>query len=108
MSLTGLLSETVTVIRPGETIDEYGDVVPGGETRVDYPGRLEQLSTDELLRDRDTIVADWRVFLPPDADIAATDWVEGRGHVFHVNGLPMEHRTPRGPHHIEALLKVAM
>lgn len=107
MSLAALLSETATVIRPGETTDEYGNVVPGGETRVNYPARLEQLASDEIVRDRDTVIADWRVFLPATADITATDWVEARGYVFQVSGLPNQHRTPRGLHHTEAMLRWA-
>lgn len=105
MSLAGLLSETVTVVRFGMASDEYGNVVPGAETRVSYPARLEQLGSDEIVRDRDTILADWRAFLPANADISPYDRLEGRGHVFEVSGLPDDHRLPRGAHHIEARLK---
>lgn len=100
-----LLTETVTVVRYAATTDEYGNTTPGAETRADIPGRLEQLRADELIRDRDTVITDWRVFLPVGADVTAYDRIEARGHLFEVVGLPNEHRTPRGPHHVEIMLR---
>lgn len=108
MSLLGLLAETATVIRYAATTDRYGNTVPGAETRTDYPARLEQLRTDELVRDRDTVITDWRAFLPPDADINAYDRIEARGHLFEVVGLPAQQHSPRGAHHLEVQLRWVM
>jgi len=106
MSLAALLSETATAISYTDSTDEYGNTVPAGEeTRTDYPARFEQLSTDETIRDRDTVLVDWRVFLPPDAAITPYHRIEGRGHLFEVVGLPNVHHTPRGPHHLEVHLR---
>lgn len=105
MSLAGLLSETVTVVRYQATTDAYGNTVRGAETRTTYSGRLEQLSTDELVRDRDVVITDWRAFLPADVDLTAYDRIEARGHLFEVAGLPDLQRTPRGPHHVEVQLR---
>ena len=105
MSYANLLTETATVVRFAAGVDEYGNVSRGAETRTDYPARLEQLTADELIRDRDTIVADWRVFLPASADISPYDRLEGRGHIFEVQGLPNQLRSPAGAHHIEAQLR---
>lgn len=105
MTLAGLLSETVAVVRYAAATDEYGNTQPGAETRVEYPGRLEQLQTDELLMDQDTVITDWRVFLPAGADITPYDRLEARGNLFEVVGLPNEHHTPRGPHHLEVHLR---
>lgn len=105
MSLAALLSEAVTVVRYGATTDVYGNTVPGAETRVTYPGRLEQLSADELVRDRDTVITDWRGFLPADVDLGPYDRIEARGHLFEVVGLPNQQQTPRGPHHVEVQLR---
>jgi hypothetical protein len=104
VSLAGLLSETATVVRYAATTDEYGNTVHGAETRVSYPARLEQLAADEIIRDRDTVITDWRAFFPADADITAYDQIEARGVLFKVVGLPNQHQTPRGPHHLEVLL----
>jgi hypothetical protein len=105
VTLARLLSETATVVRFTNTVDEYGNIVRGAPTSVVYDARLEQLSSDEIVRDRDTIVADWRVFLPADADVSPYDRVDARGHTFEVSGLANEQRNPRGIHHIEARLK---
>lgn len=105
MSLAGMLSETATVVRYAASTDEYGNTVPGAETRTSYPARLEQLRADELVRDRDTVITDWRAFLPAGTDITAYDRLEARGHLFEVAGLPNEHRTPAGAHHVEVLLR---
>lgn len=105
MSLAGLLAETVTVVRYAATTDEYGNTVPGDETRTAYPGRLEELPTSELVRDRDTVITDWRAFLPATVDLNPYDRIEARGHLFEVVGLPNQHHTPGGPHHVEVQLR---
>lgn len=105
MSLTNLLSETVTVVRYEATTDVYGNTVPGAETRTSYRGRLEQLRTEEIIRDRDTVIADWRAFLPAGTDITPYDRLEARGHLFEVVGLPAAQHSPRGVHHTEIHLR---
>lgn len=105
MSLQGLLTETVEVIRYADTTDEYGNTVPGAETSTEYKARLEQLRTDEIIRDRDTVLVDWRIFLPPDVDITPYDRIMARGTLFEVVGFPNEQRSPAGPHHVEVHLR---
>lgn len=105
MSLTGLLTETATVIRYGAGVDEYGNITRSTATQTDYPARLEQLNGDEIIRDRDTIVANWRMFVGPLADISPYDQIHARGHVFEVTGLPDQQRTPAGAHHLEVQLR---
>lgn len=108
MSLATLLTESVTVVRYAEATDEYGDEERGTPTSTVYPGRLEQLSSEEVLRNEDTVLADWRLFLPATADITAYDVVQARGLSFEVVGLPNEQRAPWGIHHVEARLKVVV
>ena len=105
MSYAGLLGETATVVRYGTSVDEYGNIVRGTATRSDYPARLEQLASDEVTRDRDTVTADWRVFLPATADVSPYDRLEARSHIFEVSGLPDQQRTPGGVHHLEVRLR---
>lgn len=106
MSLASLLTQTATIIRPSfDAVDAYGNPQPGTTTSTDYPARLEGLSSDELVRDRDTIVADWRMFLPPDADVSPFDRIESDGKTFEVWGDPIEQRAPRGIHHLELRLR---
>lgn len=106
MSLRTMLTETATVIHPEfDALDAYGTPQPGTETSVEWPARLEQLSSTELVRDRDTVVADWRMFLPAAATIGPFDRVESAGRRFEVWGDPIEQRTPRGAHHLEVHLR---
>jgi hypothetical protein len=106
MSLSGFLTETATIYYPSfDAMDAYGNPQPGTETTADYPARLESLSSEELVRDRDTVVANWRVFLPADAVISPFDRIESDGKSFEVWGDPIERRTPRGIHHLEVLCR---
>lgn len=107
MSLQGLLSEVATVYIPDfDAVDAYGDIQPGTETATTYPARFEQLDSDETLRDRDTIVGRWRVFLPAGAVVNGfARVVDQDGRHFEVQGDPVERRAPRGVHHLQVPLK---
>lgn len=106
MSLAGMLVELATIYEPAfDALDAYGNPQPGTETSAVWPARFEQLSSDELVRDRDTVVADWRLFLPPEATVSQFARVESAGRRFDVWGDPIERRTPRGIHHLEIRLK---
>lgn len=107
MSLKRLFSQTATVVSTpfGPETDDYGNVVPGAESRVEYPARLEETGSTEVTLDRDTVTSDWRVFLPPEAAISAYDRVEVDGEMYEVVGRPARLRTPRGVHHVEARLR---
>jgi hypothetical protein len=105
VSLAQLLTEPISVLRYGAATDDYGNTVPGGETRTTYLGRLEQMRAEEILRDRDTVIADWRAFLPPDVDLTPYDRIEARGVLFEVVGLPAQQWSPRGAHHVEVQLR---
>jgi len=106
MSIEALLAQTVTVSRPNyDAVDEYGDLQPGTTTTSIYPARLEQLSSEETIRDRDTIVADWRMYLPAGAVIGPFDQVIEDDKTFEVWGDPIEQRSPRGPHHLLVRLR---
>jgi hypothetical protein len=80
---------------------------------VTYPCWLEQLSTQEMLVGRDTVLANYRAFFLPDADIDADDAIpvivhNETGHErgpFEVVGQPSDMSSFRGEHHIEALLR---
>lgn len=108
MTLATLLTETATVTSYADTTDEYGNVIPGTGTPVDWPARLEQLGTEEIIRDEDTILADWRIFLPANATITPYDTVDARGLHFTVFGYPNEQRAPWGLHHLEVRLKLTL
>jgi hypothetical protein len=106
VSLADLLTETATVVSFTYGTDEYGNEERAVGTPVAWPARLEQLTTEEIVRDEDTVLADWRLFLPADAVIGAYDQVHARGIIFNVAGLPNEQRAPWGIHHKEVALKM--
>lgn len=106
MSLAQLLSDTVTVVHVAyDAADAYGDVQAGSTTSETVGGRLEALSSDELVRDREVIVADWRVFLPADVSVGPFDQIQAAGKTFDVWGDPIRRHTPRGTHHQEVRLR---
>lgn len=106
MSLQSVLTEQVTIFEPSfDGLDVYGNPQPGTETSTTWPARLEQLASEEIVRDRDTVVADWRMFLPATATVSQFARVESDGRQFDVWGDPIEQRTPRGIHHLEVKLR---
>jgi head-tail adaptor len=107
VSLRNLLTQTVTV-RPASdgTVDEYGDTSTVFAAGTTYRGRLEQRSAQEVTDGRDTFVSDWVLYLLPDAVINGRDRVEADGNTFEVVGAPIVQRSPRGPHHIQASLRL--
>lgn len=109
MSIDALLTETVTVVNyTGTTRGAYNAVEAATPVETATVGRLEQLSTEEIIRDQDTVLADWQVFLPAGTPVAAQSKIQGRGHTFDVYGLPDELRTPRGPHHVVVRLRLVI
>lgn len=108
VTLASLLTETATVTSYADTTDEYGNVVAGTATTAEWPARLEQLSTEEIVRDEDTVLADWRIFLPATAAITPYNTVEARGLHFTVFGYPNQQRAPWGLHHLEVQLKLTL
>jgi len=106
VSLQSLLTQIATIYHPQfNALDSYGNPQPGTETSDIWPARFEQLSSDEFVRDRDTVVADWRVFLPAEAAVTPFSRVEVDGKTFEVWGDPIEQRAPRGIHHLEVRLR---
>jgi hypothetical protein len=108
MSLANLLTEPISVLPAIEELipDRYGNRARTFGSSLDYQGRLESFGSSEETTDRDEQIAEFRLFLPPDAIVSGSDQVtDANGLVYEVIGPPRLHRTPRGPHHIECRLK---
>jgi hypothetical protein len=108
MSLTSLLAELVTIQTIGPVgTDRYNQPILGvASTVANVPARLEQTESTEVTVGEATLVSDWRIFLEPDEVISnASRIVDSLGRTFEVVGAPNLHRTPRGPHHLEARLR---
>ena len=107
MSLATLLTQELTILRhtPGAE-DQFGEAadgwVPDAET---VRGRLEPQSAEEITLDRQTVVADWLLFLHKDVVILPRDRVaDGFGRTFEVLSAAMQ-ATPRGDSHLEVKLQ---
>jgi hypothetical protein len=110
VSLESMMNQSVTVVTPGSTSDGHGNPQPNWASagRATYKAWLEQTSAVEVTEGRDTVISDWLLVLPASAVINAYDRVEvGPGPtIYEVVGSPFVAPTPRGPHHIEARLRL--
>lgn len=90
--------ETVTVVRAGLVDDGYGNPVPdwAAATSTPYEGCAVAQGTrgSEVLDDRNAVVSDLVVFMPPGADVAATDRLSVRARDYEVVGEPFDWTSP--------------
>jgi hypothetical protein len=106
VSLDTLFDQTLTRIRDPKTgRGRYGSAEGGTLDEEDYPARLEQTQSTEVLVDRDTVRVDLIVFTVPDADITATDLVEVDGVTYRVVGKPQPAPGSPGAAHLEIRLQ---
>lgn len=107
MSFASLLVEDITIVHAGQTVDRYQDTTDDWSTatRVAVKGRLQQTSTTEVTVGRDTVMADWTLFLGADAVIGPSDRVEANGATYEVVGQPAVVYGRAAPHHLEVRLR---
>lgn len=79
---------TATIRRRIGTRDAYGNEVWEERTSSETPAELQQTSTLEFQADRETLVTDLLLLLPPEADLEATDLLAIDGTTYEVVGLP--------------------
>jgi len=88
------------------TEDDFNDEVAGYGTPVPYPAWFDQMETTEVVVGRDTAIVTDKVILPAGAVINHLSRVtRDDGVSFQVFGHPWRVHTPRGEHHVEAMLK---
>lgn len=103
-----MLTQTATISdTPATTSDAEGNWTPGTPVTSTEPCRLEDSQSIEVFDGANRIIADARLFLGPDASITGRSEVTVDAKPFVVVGKPTEQRTPRGVHHVEALLRRA-
>ena len=97
MSLSNLLLQPLSLQRvAASTTDEYGNAVTGGYgSPVTVLGYLEQVSSTETQVDRDTIVTEWKCFLPTGTVIGPLDRITYNSQTFEVIGSPASWWNPR-------------
>jgi hypothetical protein len=105
VSLLSLLTQTATVVRvPFDASNPRGVPTEGTVSRIDYPARLENTDATEVLGEWDTVVSNWRLYLPGEVAIRAKDQVVVDGVTYEVVSAAVI-STPRGPHHTVARLR---
>lgn len=106
MSLTALLVRTVDVITAGTRTDAYGDTQPNWATATEIitSGWLAQQTSIEDRDGRNATSSTLVLFLPAETAITARSRVRIDGTVYELISEPLAAWTPRGEHHIEALL----
>lgn len=105
---THLLPIEVTWVRPGVTLDGYGNTVPdwGTVTSSSLDVMIEQRRTVEERDGRDVTVTTLLVFTNELA-VAATDRIVWGDGTYDIDGEPWVVYSPAGADHVEAqLLKV--
>lgn len=97
---------TVEVIDPPQK-DKHGDPLSGDPAEVTVSGcSMQPGASTEDLDGRDTVAAEWDLFIPPGVTITALHRVRFHGELYEVDGAPQSWDDERGrPHHIEARLK---
>jgi hypothetical protein len=108
---------TATIEKRGPsstTTDVFGTPVEDvAVITVEEPCWVEQIQAQEILVGRETLIANYRAFFRPTANIDGSDTITDVVHnatgehlgAFEILGPPDDMPTPRGPHHIEALLR---
>jgi hypothetical protein len=100
-----LLPISVTWVRPGATVDAYGNTVDDWDTVTSSPldVMIEQRRTVEQRDGRDVTVTTLVLFTNELAVAAIDRFVWGDA-TYDVDGDPWIVQAPDGPHHVEAAL----
>ncbi len=99
-----MLDQEVTVVRtPLSVTDRYNNRAAGAPRRTVYRGRLEDAGGTEDVggSSRATTIREWLVFLPRDADVAASDILEVDGVSYEVISPPQQGRGHGRMTHVE-------
>lgn len=104
--LAQLLTEQVTLLTRSEGAeDTYGRASETWTEGSTVNGRLELDTPSEDTDVQDVQVGRYRLFLPPSTSLDGRDRVKVDGVTYELLGPPVVHRTPRGPHHLEAVCR---
>ncbi len=100
------LYDSITRQRAGVADDGYGNQVHdwSSPASVTYPAEVQPLSGTEDVDDQQRTDTRWRLWLPPDADLVATDRVVWEGDTYEVDGDVQLWKIKGRPHHLKAIL----
>lgn len=100
------LPDRVSVLRGAVVTGSYGgaDIDWSAPAVTVYPAVVQPVSSTEEVAAQQRTVTRWRLFLPPSADLRATDRVSWDGAQYEVDGDVQAWKRGGVPHHVEALL----
>lgn len=106
MSLSGLLVRSGAVLRPAWTTTAHNDRKADWAHATSTTVRcwVSQQSSREIRDGRAAEIRQWVGFFEAGTDIVAGDRVVVDGSTFEVDGPPHRAWSPRGEHHVEAIL----
>lgn len=106
--IEALLTRAVDILEPGTDTDDYGNTTRtwDAEDATTVRGWLHRIATSEDLQNRDADIGDWILILPATATVTSDCRITVDDTTYEIVGAPYTAHTPRGPHHIEARLKV--
>ena len=98
-----LMTTPVELLASSEQTGAYGTPrrVPADSGPTVY-GWVEQESSVESAADGQRLVDGWKAYLPAGIDLDGWSHVRVAGVVYELDGAPIVHNTPAGPHHVEA------
>lgn len=98
------MNQPLTIERRGTTgKDDYNNDVIGTTATVSTVGYVDQTTANEITVDRETYMADWRVFLAAGTPVDGSDRIIHGSQTLEVIGPPHEVWNPRTQriHHVE-------
>jgi hypothetical protein len=101
------LHDTVTRQRGTLTTGPYGSADEIDWTtpaEVVYAAEVQPLSSDENVVLQQRVESRWRAFLPPGADVVATDRIVWDTVVYEIDGEPERWKRRAVMHHLELIL----
>jgi hypothetical protein len=101
-------AKSLSVVNPGSTTDEYGNVTPSwttGATTVTEKGLIQETQSTEVTVGRDTVVTSLIVILPVASVVTSHSRIIANGLTYEVVGNPTVYDTGSpGVRHAEAHL----
>ena len=107
MSITRLFNTPIEVVRTtGVERDSIGGIASETTTTTTVYGWLEPTRSEEDRANRETQMASWVAYVPPETDVTGWDGMMALGHTFNVDGPPKPFDHPvTGPLYIEIPLR---
>lgn len=102
------LTQTVTRLRGTVIAGPYGstdEIDWSNPITAVYAAEVQPLSSEENVVLQQRVETRWRAFLPPEADVLATDRIAWDGATYEIDGEPEQWKRCGIVHHLELILR---